>query len=140
MDAACAHNSAPTPKIRAPAQNVLLAPIATVSSPVQVAARIDDARKAVVGQLIMVAPPTSSTRLGSTVATISTLTECRSTPPNSTASAGSRSGLRTSDHLPSVPCRILNPQLSVKEFVWQVAKLVGKEGGGGWRKRAMPNS
>jgi hypothetical protein len=68
---------------------------------VQVAATIDEARKALLVQLIKVAPPTSSTTLGSTVASISTFMECSSTPPTSTATAGSQAGRSSADQ-PSV--------------------------------------
>ena len=58
----------------------------------QVAATIDEARKALDVQLISVAPPRLSTTLGSTVASISTFMECSSTPPTRTATAGSQAG------------------------------------------------
>jgi hypothetical protein len=60
---------------------------------VQVAATIEHARYAVVGQLISAAPPTSVTMLGSMVATSSTFIECSSTPPSSTAREGIHSGV-----------------------------------------------
>jgi len=53
---------------------------------------IDDARKALLVQLIKVAPPTSATTVGSTVDSISTFMECSSTPPTKTATAGSQAG------------------------------------------------
>ncbi len=78
----------------------------------QVAATIDEARKALLVQLISVAPPTSSTTLGSTVASISTFMECSSTPPTSTATAGSQAGRSSADQ-PSVtgslPMAIVSP-------------------------------
>ena len=63
----------------------------------QVAATIDEARKAVVGQLIIAVPPTSSTMLGSTVASMSTFIECRSTPPTSATRRGNHSRFRSAD-------------------------------------------
>jgi len=51
-----------------------------------VAATIEDATNAVVGQLMRLEPPTSETMLGKRVAVISTFIECRSTPPNSALS------------------------------------------------------
>ncbi len=68
-----------------------------MSRPVQVAATIDEARKAVVGQLIIDVPPTSSTMLGSTVASISTFIECRRTPPTSATRRGNHSRFRSAD-------------------------------------------
>src|SRR5207253_8244360 len=101
IDGASAQISAPAPKISAPVQNALRAPTIAVRYPVQVAATIDEARKALLVQLIKVAPPTSSTTLGSTVASISTFIECSSTPPTKTDTAGSQAG-RSSAAQPSV--------------------------------------
>ena len=94
---ATAQTSAPMPKTRAPAQKALRAPSLTVRCPVQVAATIDEARKAVVGQLTIAAPPTSATMLGSTVASISTFIECRRTPPTSATSRGIHSRFSSAD-------------------------------------------
>src|SRR5258708_2430470 len=94
------HSTAPAPKMTAPAQNVVRAPITAVSRPVQVAATIDEATNAVVGQCISAAPPSSPTMVGSTVASISTFIECSSTPPSSTASAASHSGLASARQPP----------------------------------------
>jgi predicted ArsR family transcriptional regulator len=63
---------------------------------------IDAATNAVVGQLMSVPPPISATMLGNRVAVISTFIECRSTPPNSTASGSSKRGTRRVDQLGSV--------------------------------------
>src|SRR5690242_14399112 len=52
---------------------------------------IDEARKAVLGRLIIDAPPSSPTTVGSTVASISTFIECSRIPPSSTASGPSHS-------------------------------------------------
>ncbi len=97
IDGARAQISAPVPNTSAPTAKALRAPNWDVKWPVQVAATIDEARNAVVGQLIRAAPPTSSTMLGSTVASIITFIECSSTPPSSTASKGSHSGLSRAD-------------------------------------------
>src|SRR5215471_1319552 len=51
--------------------------------------------KALAVQLTKAAPPRLSTTLGSTVASISTFIECRSTPPTSTATAGSQWGFNS---------------------------------------------
>src|SRR5438105_931212 len=101
MLGASAQTSEPRPKTKVPMQKVVRAPSEAVSSPVQVAATIDEARKAVVGQCIKDAPPSSPTMVGSTVASSSTFIECSSTPPRSTASGGSHSGFR-SDRQPSI--------------------------------------
>jgi len=96
---AAAQISAPMRQTRAPAQKALRAPSRTVRCPVQVAATIDEARKAVVGQLTIAAPPTSATMLGSTVASsISTFIECRRTPPTMATSRGIHSRFSSADH------------------------------------------
>jgi hypothetical protein len=69
-----------------PPQNARLLPTTLLTIPVLVAATIEDATNAVVGQLMRLEPPTSETMLGKRVAVISTFIECRSTPPNSTLS------------------------------------------------------
>src|SRR6185312_4456440 len=87
---------------------MLRAPKVAVPRPAQVAAMIDEARKAVLGRLIMLAPPSSPTTVGSTVASISTFIECSRMPPSSTASAPSHSR-RSSMLQPSrrtAPCSI----------------------------------
>src|ERR1700688_4554063 len=73
--------------------------------PAQLAATMDDARNAVVGQLNIATPPSSPTIDGSTVVSISTFMDCSSTPPSSTASVGIHSRLRRDRH-PSrtTPC------------------------------------
>ena len=93
IDVASEQSTAPMPKMMAPAQNVARPPITAVTRPVQVAATMDEATNAVVGQCINAAPPSSPTIVGSTVASISTFIECSSTPPSRTASADSHSGL-----------------------------------------------
>src|SRR4030088_215180 len=70
--------------------------------PAQLAATMDDARNAVVGQLNMATPPSSPTIDGSTVVSIRTFMDCSSTPPSRTASVGSHSRL-SSDRHPSCP-------------------------------------
>ena len=100
---ASAQTSEPRPKMKVPTQKVVRAPNEAVSRPVQVAATIDEARKAVVGQCIRAAPPSSPTIVGRTVASNSTFIEWSSMPPASTASGGSHSGLR-SDCQPSIVC------------------------------------
>ena len=97
IEGASAQTSAPIPKTRAPAQKAVRAPSRAVRWPVQVAATIDEARKAVVGQLIIAVPPTSSTMLGRTVASINTFIECSRTPPTSATRRGSHSRLRSAD-------------------------------------------
>ncbi len=94
-----AHRRDPAQKINAPAANARPGPMTAVRRPVQVAATMEDARKAVVGQLISAAPPTSLTILGSTVATSRTFIECSSTPPSSTANDGINSGVRSARQL-----------------------------------------
>ena len=94
---AIAQTSAPMPKTTAPAQKAVRAPSRAVRCPVQVAATIDEARNAVVGQLIMAVPPTSSTMLGKTVASISTFMECRRTPPTSATRSGNHCGFSSVD-------------------------------------------
>jgi hypothetical protein len=74
----------------APLQNARLFPTARLTISVLVAATIEDATKAVVVQLMRVAPPTSATMLGKRVAVTSTFIECRSTPPNSTPSGNAK--------------------------------------------------
>jgi hypothetical protein len=49
--------------------------------PVPVAAIMEDATKAVLGQIMRAAPPISMTMLGKRVAVISTFIECSNTPP-----------------------------------------------------------
>jgi hypothetical protein len=67
-----------------------------------VAATIEDATKAVVGQLIRLEPPISATMLGKRVAVTSTFIECRSTPPNNTPSGKAKRGVRSADQLGSI--------------------------------------
>jgi hypothetical protein len=54
---------------------------------VPLAAIIEEATKAVVGQLMRLAPPSSATTLGRSVAVISTFIECSSTPLTDAASS-----------------------------------------------------
>src|SRR5262245_27291932 len=98
---ASAQTSEPRPKTKVPRQKVVRAPNEAVSRPVQVAATIDEARNAVVGQCISAAPPSSPTMVGRTVASSSTFIEWSRMPPASTASGGSHSGFR-SDCQPSI--------------------------------------
>src|SRR5690242_1417595 len=105
---ASAQTSEPTPNTKVPRQKVVRAPSEPVSMPVQVAATIDEARNAVVGQCIRAAPPSSPTIVGKTVASSSTFIECSSTPPASTTSGGSHSRLR-SDRQPSIVVSVASP-------------------------------
>src|SRR5437868_6667723 len=73
--------------------------MAVASAPAQLAAAMEAARYAVVGQLSMLTPPNSATIDGSTVVTSSTFIDCRSTPPSSTAMIGIHSR-RSSDCQP----------------------------------------
>src|SRR5262249_61278337 len=66
------------------------------------AAIIEEATKAVVGQLIRLAPPSSATMLGRSVAVINTFIECSSTPPSKTQRMSTRRGARTARHPSSV--------------------------------------
>src|ERR1700688_1237140 len=66
--------------------------------PAQLAATMDDARNAVVGQLNMPTPPSSATMDGSTVVSINTFIDCSSTPPSRTARVGIHSRLRSDRH------------------------------------------
>src|SRR6266851_9284357 len=94
----------------APPQNARLFPIALLTILVLVAATIEDATKAVVGQLIRLDPPISATTLGKRVAVTSTFIECRSTPPNSTPSGKAKRGVRSADQLGSIcPPRTEDP-------------------------------
>src|ERR1700675_4405493 len=73
-------------------------PATAVRSPPQVAATIEDATNAVVGQLISAAPPISPTMLGNIVASRRTFIEYSKTPATSTVSDGSHSGLASAAH------------------------------------------
>jgi hypothetical protein len=78
--------------------------------PAQLAATMDDARNAVVGQLNMATPPSSPTMDGNTVVSISTFIDCSSTPPNRTASVGTHSRLSSDRHPARTgSCRMLLP-------------------------------
>src|SRR5262249_14810503 len=68
----------------APPENARRFPNLPLTRPVPLAAIIEEATKAVVGQLIRLAPPNSATMLGRSVAVINTFIECRSTPPHKT--------------------------------------------------------
>jgi len=69
---------------------------------VPLAATIEEATKAVVGQLMRLAPPSSATTLGRSVAVISTFIECSSTPPNNTQRVSIRRGARSARQPASV--------------------------------------
>jgi hypothetical protein len=79
----------------APPENARLFPNLPPTRLVPLAATIEEATKAVVGQLIRLAPPSSATMLGSSVAVISTFIECSSTPPNKTQRVSTRRGTRS---------------------------------------------
>src|SRR5215469_11153507 len=83
----------------APPQNARLVPTALLTTAVPVAAIIDAATKAVVGQLIKLLPPRSATILGKRVAVMSTFIECRRFPPNSTANGRIKRGTRRADQV-----------------------------------------
>src|ERR1700680_5131223 len=100
----------------APPQNARLFPTALLTIPVLVAATIEDATKAVVGQLIRLEPPTSATMLGKRVAVTSTFIECRSTPPNSTPSGKAKRGVRSADQLGSIG--LSNTAFPLLKSVW----------------------
>src|ERR1700730_13690440 len=85
----------------APPENARGFPTLPLTRLVPLAAIIEEATKAVVGQLIRLAPPTSATMLGRSVAVTSTFIECRSTPPNSTPSGKANRGARSADQLGS---------------------------------------
>ena len=76
------------------------------------AAIIEEATNAVVGQLIRLAPPCSATMLGRSVAVISTFIECSSTPPSKTQRVSTRRGARSARQPASVvTSRTTNPLL-----------------------------
>jgi len=76
----------------APPENARRFPNLPLTRLVPLAAIIEEATKAVVGQLIRSAPPSSATMLGRSVAVISTFIECSSTPPNKTESVSTSRG------------------------------------------------
>src|ERR1700751_1032476 len=96
----------------APPQNAGLFPNARLTMPALVAATIEDATKAVGGQLIRFEPPTSATILGKSVAVTNTFIECRRPPPNSTPNGKTRRGVRSARQLDSIgPSRTAIPLL-----------------------------
>src|SRR5205807_9692793 len=99
----------------APPENARRLPNLPLTRLVPLAATIEDATKAVVGQLIRLAPPTSATMLGKSVAVISTFIEWRSTPPSSTPSGRAKRGARSADQLGSV-CFSRTASLFLKAF------------------------
>src|SRR5215469_4957264 len=86
----------------APPENARRFSNLSLTRPVPLAAIIEEATKAVVGQLIRLAPPSSATTLGRSVAVISTFIECSSTPPNRTARMSTRRGARSARQPTSV--------------------------------------
>jgi hypothetical protein len=86
----------------APPENARRFPNLPLTRPVPLAAMIEEATKAVVGQLIRLAPPNSATMLGRSVAVISTFIECSSTPPNKTQRVSTRGHARSARQLASV--------------------------------------
>src|SRR5216684_7753863 len=98
MVVAIEQSNAPRPNVVTPAQYAARAPTTAASMPAQLAATMDEARNAVVGQLNMATPPSSPTMDGNTVVSISTFIDCSSTPPNRTASVGIHSRLRSDRH------------------------------------------
>jgi hypothetical protein len=86
----------------APPENARRFPNLPLTRPVLLAAMIEEATKAVVGQLIRLAPPNSATMLGRSVAVINTFIECSSTPPNKTQRVSTRCHARSARQLVSV--------------------------------------
>src|SRR5215467_8614934 len=86
----------------APPQNARRFPNLPLTRPAPLAAMIEEATKAVVGQLIRLAPPNSATMLGRSVAVINTFIECSSTPPNKTQRVSTRCHARSARQLVSV--------------------------------------
>src|SRR6516162_10210639 len=83
-------------------QNALLFPTSLLTAAEAVAAIIDAATKAVVGQLIRRTPPISAMMLGKSVAVMSRFIECRRLPPNSTANGRMEPGARRADQVPGM--------------------------------------
>src|ERR1700736_3404288 len=79
----------------APPANARRFPNLPLARLVPLAATIEEATKAVVGQLMRLAPPSSATTLGRSVAVISTFIECSSTPPNNAQRVSIRRGARS---------------------------------------------
>src|SRR5579863_8906683 len=79
----------------APPENARRLPNLPLTKLVLLAATIEEATKAVVGQLIRLAPPSSATMLGRSVAVIRTFIECSSTPPSKTPRVSMRRGARS---------------------------------------------
>jgi len=79
----------------APPENARRLPNLPLTRLAPLAAIIEEATKAVVGQLIRLTPPSSATTLGRSVAVISTFIECSSTPPNKTPRVSTRCDARS---------------------------------------------
>src|ERR1700746_712745 len=79
----------------APPENDQQFPNLSLTRLVPLAAIMEEATKAVVGQLIRLAPPSSATMLGRSVAVTSIFIECSSTPPNKTQRGSTRPGARS---------------------------------------------
>src|SRR5215467_15604796 len=88
--------------MRAPPENARRLPNLLLTRLPPLAAIIEEATKAVVGQLIRLTPPSSATTLGRSVAVISTFIECSSTPPNNTQRVSTRRGARSARQPASV--------------------------------------
>jgi len=86
----------------APTVNARQFPNLPLTRLVPLAAIIEEATKAVVGQLMRLAPPSSATTLGRSVAVISTFIECSSTPPNKTQRVSIRRGAKSARQPASV--------------------------------------
>jgi len=86
----------------APTVNARQFPSLPLTRLVPLAAIIEEATKAVVGQLMRLAPPSSATTLGRSDAVISTFIECSSTPPNKTQRVSIRRCARSARHPASV--------------------------------------
>src|ERR1700730_3548603 len=86
----------------APPANARRFPNLPLARLVLLAATIEEATKAVVVQLIKLAPPSSATTLGKSVAVISTFIECSSTPPNNTQRVSTRRAARSARQPASV--------------------------------------
>src|SRR6516164_9915501 len=86
----------------APTENAPRFPNLLLTRLVPLAAIIEEATKAVVGQLIRLVPPSSATMLGRSVAVIRTFIECSSTPPNRTQRMSTSCGTRSARQPASV--------------------------------------
>src|SRR6516164_2717381 len=103
----------------APPENARRFPNLPLTRLVPLAAMIEEATKAVVGQLIRLAPPNSATMLGRSVAVISTFIELLSCP---SAWPFTAVGSATTVHLPASPSPVRHNVKSGSRFADSVDK------------------